>query len=89
MQRTASSVQKTISASKSRVGASFACDFNGFNDFNDFNDFPRALRLSSICNLQSKIYSMLHAPCSMPIQIRNPKLPMHFRRVFPIRARTQ
>ena len=40
MQRTASSVQKTVSAPKSPVGASFACDLNGFNDFNEFNDFP-------------------------------------------------
>ena len=44
MQRTASSVQKTISAPKSPVGASFACDLNGFNGFNEFNDFPCALR---------------------------------------------
>ena len=42
--RAASSVQKTISAPESPVGASFACDLNGFNGFNEFNDFPCALR---------------------------------------------
>ena len=70
--RAASSVQKTISAPKSPVGASFACDLNGFNGFNEFNDFPCALRLEpcALCLVPSR-----STPYERPIPVDSKRTP--------------